>query len=506
MPGGSTLALGCDIARPGWRGALLLAVLLAAFLGMSGSALGLNVPNVDPPLSPPSVEVDVIVYATQTSGLAAAHDLLAAAPHLKVALISCGNLLETPLAQGLSAEDARQIDRVTGGFYKKWRDAVVDSYRRRGMSAFTGGGRLVYEPEVAAQALWSLLRAKDRGNLMFYSARLEAADDQGERCYADVKVEGRGPLRIYTRYFIDASVEADLARMLGATYRIGRHEALYNDAAGILPAYPSAANNYETAPQRFSALLTLKVYRGANAPRVKALAHPSYDPATYALMPSFARKNVDAFRRSWTMTIAVLPNGKRELNEAWNDWQALGHAFEWVFSPERRGEIRRRTLEWSVNRVRYLQENGYAQMGIATVPQKLYVREGPRVLGLDTYTVEQLHAGVVRDSVAIGSYCEYDRHDPFAPNHVEQTSYPHVPMGALLVKDHPWLVVSTAVSVDYRTYSSPVRMEHTRAAMGGAAAAIVAVADRAGVDTQKVPYTGVRDFLLGEGYRLEVDR
>ena len=549
-----------SLMRSGWRGVLMLTALVALLLGVVGLALGVGTSDdqatavtglsaaqtpatavtavaqpsattvgavamspaassqtgattslpgatsaTEPPAATPVVDVDVVVFSTQTSGLAAAHELLRSAPHLRVALISSGTMLETPLAQGLSVEDARDIGRVSGGFYREWRNTLIDSYKRRGIYPFVAGGRLVYEPEVATQTLWSLLKAQNRGNLLFYSAHLVAASDQGDQRYADIRVEGQGLLRINTRYFIDASVEADLARMLGAGYRVGRHEALYNDVAGIRPAYPSAANGYETAPQRFSPLLTLQVYKGVDAPRIAKLVHPNYNPASYATMGTFSQKNVDAFRNSWSMTIAALPNAKRELNEAWSDWPDVGLSFQWVFSPERRGEIRKRVLEWAVNRVRYLQEHGYPRVGIAAIPQKLYVREGPRILGIDTYTVEQLRAGGAREPVALGCYCEYDRHDAFAPNHIEQTRYTHVPMGALMAKDHPWLLVSTAVSVDFQTYSSAVRMEHTRAAMGGAAAVIIGAADRSGVDPQQVPYGEVRSSLLQEGYRLEVD-
>ena len=55
---------------------------------------------------------------------------------------------------------------------------------------------------------------------------------------------------------------------------------------------------------------------------------------------------------------------------------------------------------------RYLQEHGYPEVGIANVPQYLYVREGPRVVGLDTYTVADVHGGPVREPVAVGCYCE----------------------------------------------------------------------------------------------------
>jgi hypothetical protein len=118
-----------------------------------------------------SVDVDVVVFSTQTSGLAAVRELVVGAPHLRVALISCGNLLESPLAQGLGVEDARDIGRVKGGFYDEWRQAVIDSYARRGLKAFNSSGRFVYEPEVAAQALWSYVRGP---NVLFYAARLLA--------------------------------------------------------------------------------------------------------------------------------------------------------------------------------------------------------------------------------------------------------------------------------------------------------------------------------------------
>jgi hypothetical protein len=453
----------------------------------------------------PAVDVDVVVFSTQTSGLAAVRELTLGAPQLRVALISCGNLLETPLAQGLSVEDARDIGAVKGGFYDEWRQAVIDLYARRGIKAFNSGGRFVYEPEVSAQVLWSYVKGANAGNVLFYSARLVAASDEGEQPYVDIQVENGGTLRINTRYFIDASVEGDLARMLGASYRIGRQEVVYNDVSGIKPAYPSASNNYETAPQRFSPLLTLQVYTKTNAPRIATFVHPNYDPSTYAGLAPLDPRNVSDFKTSWTMTIATLPGGKRELNQTWSDWPDVGLAFQWIFSPEKRGDIRRRVLEWAINRVRYLQENGYPKVGIASVPQKLYIREGPRIVGLDTYTATDLRSGALRDPVALGCYVEYDRHDAFYPTHVEQTRYVYMPMGALLAEGHPRLLVSTAVSTDYAAYSSAVRMEHTRANMGGAAGAIVVVCDRLGVEPDQVPYAQVRSELLLHGYRLYVN-
>ena len=448
----------------------------------------------------PEVQVDVVIYSTQTSGLAAARELAVGAPHLRVALVSCGNLLETPLAQGLCVEDARNITKVLGGFYKEWRQAVIQYYSALGKSAFTSGGRFVYEPEVAARVLWSYLSPIKAPNLIFYSARLLAASDKPGACYVDLQLEGGARIRLNTRYLIDASVEADLARLLGADYRIGRGEDVYNDTQDNVPPYPSAANGYITAPQRFSALLTLKLYKG-NAPPIANLVHPSYNPASYA-DTRLSSKAVREFGQSWSMTVAKLPNAKRELNEGWSDWPDVGLAYQWIFSPERRGEIRRRVLESTINRVRYLQEHGYSNIGIASIPQKLYVREGPRVVGLDTYTSSDIRAGVIRHPVAVGCYCEYDRHDAFYPNHIETTRFVYVPMEALLVAGHPNLLVSTAVSTDCAGYCSAVRMEHTRANMGAAAAAIVMVAAESDVSPCDVPYEAVRAKLVARGYSL----
>jgi hypothetical protein len=391
---------------------------------------------------------------------------------------------------------------VTGGFYKEWRDTVTRYYALMGKKAFTSSGRFVYEPEVAATVLWSYVSGSKAPNVLFYSAKLLAASDkEGER-YVDVQVEGSGTTRLRTKYFIDASVEGDLARMLGADYRIGRDEEVYNDVSGVEPAYPSADNGYVTAPQRFSALLTLQVYTSGSAPHVADLVNPSYDPSSYA-GTSLTWKNVLAFGSSWSMKIATLPNNKRELNETWSDWPDIGLAFQWVMEPDKRAEIRKRVLEWSINRVRYLQENGYWRVGIATIPQKLYIREGPRIVGRDTYTAVDLRTGAVRNSVAMGCYVEYDRHDNFIPNHVETTRYVHFPMEALMAAGHPALLVSTAVSTDYAAYCSAVRMEPTRANLGAAAAMIIIAADQEGVDPSAVSYDAVRTLLFNRGYRGE---
>ena len=486
-----------------WRRLVLVGLIVCfCFAGFLVATAKANADTGAPP-EMPTYDVDVVVFGSQTSGIAAVREITLADPSLRIAFVSCGNLLETPLAQGLSVEDTRDGGNVSGGMYKEWRDGVEKYYRQRGLSAFNSKGRLTYEPEVAASVLWSFVKGPSAPNIRFFSASLVAADDSGGQRYVELAVENVGIVRVNTSYFIDASVEGDLARMLGASYRIGRDETVYNDSAGVTPEYPGPQNDYVTAPQRFSPLLVLKVYARGSAPRVATLANPAYDPGSYASLGPFSQKTLTGFKASWTMTVAVLPSAKRELNEAWNDWPDVGLAFDWIFHPEDRAKIRARVLQWSINRVRYLQEHGYPRVGIATVPQKLYIREGPRIEGLDTYDSTDLVSQTVRECVAIGCYVEYDRHDDFLPNQIDTTRYAYVPMGALLAKDHPWLVVSTAISTDFQAYSSAVRMEHTRANIGGAAGALIVQAAHLGVAPAAVPYGNVRQELLSRGYKVD---
>jgi hypothetical protein len=474
----------------------------AVWLCLAGLVLGTSaIPASATPPEP--ADFDVVVYGTQTSGLAAVAELTAGAPHLRVALISSGDYVESPLAQGLGAEDACDPGQVAGGFYKEWRRWVVRYYAHDGQRAFTSSGRLVYEPEVAARALRSVAGLGEERRVVAYSAGLVDASDKGGARYVDIRVAGEGVLRLRTRFFIDASPEGDLARALGADYRIGRDETVYNDVTGPEPAYPAVENGFVTAPQRYSALLTLQVHTDGPAPAVATAGLPDYDGSGYAATTLSSTK-IEAFASSWTMNTAVLPNDKRELNEAWSDWPDVGLSFAWVFEPARREELRRAVASRDINLVRYLQEHGYPQVGIASVPEYLYVREGPRIVGLDTYTVTDVAEEAQRDPVAVGCYCEYDRHDAFAPGQISTTRYVFVPVGALLAAGHPALVVCTAVSADFRAYSSAVRMEHTRAHMGAAAGVIVVMADRLGVEPGEVPYGPVRAKLLERGYRLDL--
>ena len=103
----------------------------------------------------------------------------------------------------------RLLQRVAPGCHQVLRPAGSQTLqRRRPLRLRAGGvgpGPVVVRPGREGAPTCSSTPAK-----------LLAASDQEGRRYVDVQVEGGGVVRFNTRYFIDASVEGDLARMLGA--------------------------------------------------------------------------------------------------------------------------------------------------------------------------------------------------------------------------------------------------------------------------------------------------
>jgi hypothetical protein len=450
-------------------------------------------------------DADVVIYGTTTSGIGTLRGLQIAGStypgRLRIAIVTGGPHIESPLAQGLGVEDVYGADSVSG-FYGEFRRGVINEYAARGINPLTREGRLLYEPEVAEKILRFFVDRNGLGrpNVTLVHGRLREAVDQDER-YVLVDC-GDQLLRITTRFLVDASPEADLARMLGASYTIGRTEDVYNDIAGNSAPRPSSANGWVTAPQALSVLLTLKEYRGL-APRVASIRHPGYDPSSLDPAYAMSEKVRGGFAKSWSLSYR-LPNGKFELNEAWGDYTNAHASYDWTMYPEKRATIRSTIQTYVLNKFRYLQENGYSHLGVAHIPTRPYVREGVRIRGVSVYTEKQMLDGDSHHSIAFGRYARYDRHDAVVGSEQDgRQQTVHVPMESLMPEGHPWLVVTTAISTDYRTYSSAVRMEPVRANVGGAAGVILALANAKGIAPHQVKYEDVRRELLRQGYRLQ---
>jgi hypothetical protein len=137
---------------------------------------------------------------------------------------------------------------------------------------------------------------------------------------------------------------------------------------------------------------------------------------------------------------------------------------------------------------------------LVTVPSRVYLREGPRVVGRATYTDDDVQNNRVREPVAFGNYAEYDVHLPVAQK--LGSAFVHVPMGAIISADFPDLLIPGPISTEHLAYNTAVRMEPLRANTGGAAGVMAAVALARAVPPAQVSYTQVAAELRRQRYRL----
>ena len=79
-------------------GLIVGGISLICLLGLWVAAGRANAEESVPPPSVPTYDVDVVVFGTQTSGIAAVREISQADPSLRIALVSSGRLLESPLA------------------------------------------------------------------------------------------------------------------------------------------------------------------------------------------------------------------------------------------------------------------------------------------------------------------------------------------------------------------------------------------------------------------------
>jgi hypothetical protein len=206
-----------------------------------------------------------------------------------------------------------------------------------------------------------------------------------------------------------------------------------------------------------------------------------------------------SFGTSWSLR-HVLPHGKRELNEGWNDWANPYISYEWYRHPEERprlvGQLQARALHYLA-----LVQEHFPHVGLATLPSWPYVRGEVMVIGDRVFHLDELVERVT-EPIAGGQYASFDRHDPYeGTQQTPDSATVEVPLAAVRPADHPYLLVTTALSLDYRTYNSACRMEPVRANVGAACGVQVALAMNRGTSLHDVPYAQIREELLRQGHR-----
>ena len=197
-----------------------------------------------------------------------------------------------------------------------------------------------------------------------------------------------------------------------------------------------------------------------------------------------------------------LPNGRHELNELWSDWADPDIIVRWYLEPWQRQGLVRDMQQRILVLLAQVQER-YPEIGIDRLPTWPYVRGEVMILGDHLYSTSELW-GELDEIIATGKYAVFDRHDPAHGSlQPDEAAVVCLPMDATRPQGHPNLLVSTAYSVDYKAYSSALRMEPTRAAVGVACGAQVALAATRGVSIHDIVYAELRGELLAQGQSPE---
>jgi len=456
-------------------------------------------------------KVDLLIYGTTTAGLGVLRGLKLAGERfpqdLTVALVSLAPDLESPLVQGLSVEDTYRPGQA-GGFWEDFRREVIRTYEQQGVWPLQRNGRLIHEPAVAEEVLNYLVfsdeslpqAARGRVRLLCVSGLPRAASDrEGER-YLMVEEDDGTLVRLNTRLFVDASVEADLARLLGASYKLGESPIAYCDSTGPRPEAPCRRNFFSTAPQSLTMLLTLSVGKGEATP-VETLPCFDSEAIPEAVPEAFSEATVKSFPSSWSMTHA-LPGNTRELNERWSDWADPDVSFTWYMEPEKRSEIVLRLQARALHLLALIQKD-YPKVGLSSLPTWPYVRGEVMVQGAHVFSMAEIE-GEVPEPIASGTYAAFDRHDPVRGTlQPERGAYVEVPLAATRPDRHPALLVATALSLTSSAYSSACRMEPVRANVGAACGVQAALALSRDVSFTEVSYADVRAELVEQGHVLK---
>ncbi len=342
------------------------------------------------------------------------------------------------------------------------------------------------------------------------------------------------------KYFIDSSIEGDLARVLGADYRLGMNENLFNDQSlgGKTPITysdvdPCTLNGgTNCGPEAFGMPIILNESLDASNSATLSAGLYTFGDITVNYTPGVFQSNYinpltgtnynyDYLKAQFDggacniahMVDTPLPrkggatlvytDKLYEFNQGWNDYRIDQAIFDWFIHPENRVSIRREVAEIELHAVNYLQTAcGKPQYSPAVYQANIYPRGEMRISGLGY----MITTGQKNDSIAIGNYNPYDRH--LADNQGTATNVNlnygiEVPYNTMLPSSDSALfspvianlIFPSAVSTDYKTFNTSVRMEATRMYLGEAAGTAAALAKNYEVKIKNIKSNDVQAQL-----------
>ena len=188
-------------------------------------------------------------------------------------------------------------------------------------------------------------------------------------------------------------------------------------------------------------------------------------------------RTVAAFATGWSMQ-HPLPNGEaRTQRDLVRLCAGYRHALQLRLRLPRRPSdplrIRNQVLQWTIDRVRYMQENrAIPQVGWSPCPAASTCAKVP-VVGRDDLHRRRCPDDRDREPVAFGNYASTTS---TCLSHRTGQRVRARAMGAIISANFPDLLIPGPISTEHLAYNTAVRMEPVRANTGGAAGVMAAVA------------------------------
>lgn len=463
---------------------------------------------------------------------------------------------------GLSLEFYSQIRE----FYRSddsWKyENRMDYMDRSGFLQPGSEGMFGFEPKVARKIYEDMLQ--EAGVPVVMNDRIllnsRGVEKRGNRIAAIVTENGN----VYRgKVFIDATYEADLMAMTGVSYHVGReanskynetlngvqkvrtHNHIFpgfvdpyiepgNPQSGILPHVHDGDPGEEfTEDHRVQAYCFRMCLTDANEIKVPFEQPADYDELDYELL----FRNYES-GETRGLPMSPMPNRKSDTNNRWGfSTNMVGANYEypdgnystreaiveeqehyqrglmWTLAnhPRVPEEIRQEVGKWGLAADEFIENNNW--------PTQIYVREARRMIGEYVITEHDCRRlRMAKDPVGLGSYTmdshnvqRYITEDGCVQNEGNIEVSPggpyYISYRALLPKRNECsnlLVCGNGVSSSHIAFGS-IRMEPVFMMLGQSSATAAVQSLEEGNDLHNLDYQKLRDQLIRDGQKLEVD-
>ncbi len=450
-------------------------------------------------------QVDLLIIGGGASGTSAG--IAASRLGVKTLILEPTSWLGGMLtAAGVSAIDGNH--RLPSGIWGEFRNELVKYYGSQDRLATGWVSNSLFEPNVGNKILQKMASSEPALEISFETQWISA--DYSEGVWKVLAKKDGKELRISARILIDATELGDVAAAQGLAYRLGMdaRTEIGEDFA------PIEANDIV---QDLTYVATLQDYgKGAD----KTIPKPeNYDPSEFACACGHSDPTTDLvpiIDCQKMISYGKLPNGKYMIN-----WPNCGndHYVNLVeLSSEDRIKEIEKAKQTTLRFVYFIQkELGFRHLGLAEgeyptkdkLPMIPYHRESRRFRGLVDFTLPYLLTPYLaphplyRTGVAVGDYTidHHHKKNPDAPTidfiKIRVPSF-SIPLGALVPKDHPALILAEkSISVS-NIVNGATRLQPVVLGIGQSAGILASVALKNNVEIQNVSIREVQQKLLNQ--------